>query len=226
MDNVRPPVHALVPVKSLAESKLRLANLLTPAERAKLTLTMLEDVLGNLAATPEISRVAVVSRDPDVLDLATEKNARVFSDPEPPKPGGDGLNDALMFAAKQLGDTSALMVVPADVPLVCPADYGAALDGWKGGVSAVRAQDGGTNGLLSLGADAMPYRFGSDSLEQHRAAARALELPFHIIENAVWSRDIDSPDDLIWLAEHNDQCASAEFAAQMLSAKNILKRSA
>lgn len=200
--------------------------MLTSAERAKFSLHMLEDVLANLAATAEISRVTVVSKDPDVLALATRQNAQVLLEPEPPSTGSDGLNGALMFAAQQLGDGCALMVVPADVPLVGPGDYRAALASWHHGVAAVRAHDGGTNALLSLCADAVPFRFGANSLEQHRAAAQALGLPFRLIENSVWSRDIDSPDDLVWLARHNEQCASADFAAQILTAKNILKRTA
>jgi len=222
----RPAVQALVPVKSLADSKLRLAGLLTPAERARFTLLMLDDVLANLAATAEISAVAVVSSDSDVLKLARQRNTRVLPQPFERESAADPLNNALMFAAKQLGEAGAVMIVPGDVPLVGADDYAAAIKGWLAGVVAVRAHDGGTNGLLSLGSDAMPYRFGSGSFEAHRAAAQALGLPFHAIEHPVWSRDIDSPDDVAWLAQYGDRCSSADFARQLLRAKDLLKRTA
>ena len=224
MHRSEPVVEVLVPVKSLAASKLRLAGFLTPAERAKFSLLMLGDVLANLSATATVDRVTVVSDDPDVLEFAARRHAQQFSDTQ--GNANDPLNEALTLAAAQLDDASAVMVVPADVPLVSPADYAAALSDWVEGVAVVPAHDGGTNAMINLVAEAIPFRFGPQSLEQHCVGARARGLPFQLIENPVWARDIDSPSDIAWLAEHAGRCASADFAGQLLRAKDTLKRTA
>jgi len=226
MHNGPPAVQVLVPVKPLTDSKLRLATLLTPAERAEFTLRMLEDVLANLAATPNIANVAVVSSDPDILHLARRRDARVIVEAAGSPPSADALNEALAFAAGQLPGATPLMVVPGDVPLVDSTTYAAAIEAWPDGIGAVRSHDGGTNALLSPQPGAIPYRFGAGSLELHRAVAAARQLPFHILEYPLWARDIDSPDDLVWLAQQGRRCSSAKFAEQLLVAKDILKRSA
>ena len=62
-----------IPVKSLARSKSRLARLLSPLERAALTLAMLEDVLDATLAVPGWESW-VVSPDEAVLEIAARRN--------------------------------------------------------------------------------------------------------------------------------------------------------
>jgi 2-phospho-L-lactate/phosphoenolpyruvate guanylyltransferase len=52
-------LHAIVPMKSLALAKSRLAGLLDPPERRALALAMLEDVLRAAEMAPSISRTLV-----------------------------------------------------------------------------------------------------------------------------------------------------------------------
>src|SRR5438552_11913671 len=66
-----------VPVKSLERVKGRLAPLLTPLERAALTLAMLEDVL-DAALAQETWEVWVVSPDEAALEIAARRGSRPF----------------------------------------------------------------------------------------------------------------------------------------------------
>lgn len=220
-------VRALVPVKPLQFSKLRLAELLTPAERAKLTLSMLDDVLNNLAASAAISDTVIVTRDPVVAELAKQRGVSLISESETHSPPATSLNAALTFAARQLEhETGGLLIVPGDVPLVAAGEYTAAIEAWAGDVVAVAAQDGGTNALLSRLEDAMPYCFGPNSIAHHRSAAAERGLEFNVLSSNTWSRDIDVPADVVWLAQQSDGFASVRFAKRTLRAKAQLRRSA
>ncbi len=57
---------AIIPVKGLVESKSRLARSLSPEDKEKLILALLEDVLAAVKESQLFSRVLVVSPDPNV----------------------------------------------------------------------------------------------------------------------------------------------------------------
>src|SRR5260370_21670163 len=56
---------AIIPVKGLVESKSRLARSLSPEDKKKLILALLEDVLAAVKEAKVCSRVLVVSPDPN-----------------------------------------------------------------------------------------------------------------------------------------------------------------
>ena len=58
----------IVPVKDTRYSKQRLAEHLTPEQRRKLALTMLEDVLDAVAPVQDEARLVLVTIDPDVIE--------------------------------------------------------------------------------------------------------------------------------------------------------------
>src|SRR3990172_10490016 len=96
-------IAAVVPVKRLDEAKGRLSVLLTPDERRRLALAMLEDVLRALQAVPRIDLVAVVSPDAGALDGATALGAEPLAE----QPLVRGVNQALGRAAAVLADQGA-----------------------------------------------------------------------------------------------------------------------
>ncbi|MBX7252927.1 MAG: hypothetical protein K1X50_13175, partial [Candidatus Promineofilum sp.] len=83
------PTVAVIPVKTLHDSKRRLAHLLTADERAGLIGRFLDDLLLTLSAAPGIDRTLVVTCDPDVVRLARRHGAEVLLEP-----AADGLNAA------------------------------------------------------------------------------------------------------------------------------------
>ena len=73
----------VLPVKSLDDTKARLSPVLGPAERAALTLAMLEDVLDASLAVPGWE-TWVLSPDETVLEVAATRGAITLVEDEPP----------------------------------------------------------------------------------------------------------------------------------------------
>ncbi len=61
---------AVIPVKSLATAKSRLAGVLTPDQRRRLVLAMLRNVLSACAASERLEGACVVTGDDEVADTA------------------------------------------------------------------------------------------------------------------------------------------------------------
>ena len=203
-------IYSIIPIKPLAHAKQRLAPLLTASERQALVVAMLDDVLATLRATPVVDRIGVISRDPTVLALAAGRGA------EPLHDEADDLNGALAQAARHAvaSGATAMLILPADVPLVTPAEIAAlvaALNGHPGAVLAP-ARDGGTNALLASPPDVLPFLIGPGSLARHLAAAQARGVVAHVVRLPGLELDIDHPEDLLALA-----VAPGERDAQQLA---------
>ena len=107
------------PSRRSADAKRRLAPALAPSERRRLVLTMLEDVLALLGEVPGITRVLVVTPDPEVAAAAASHGAGIVSEDGP-----SDLNAAVrrgLAHARSQGAERAL-VIPADVPLATQAE--------------------------------------------------------------------------------------------------------
>jgi 2-phospho-L-lactate guanylyltransferase len=180
-----------IPVKSLARSKSRLARILSPLERAALTLAMLEDVLDASLAVPGWESW-VVSSDEAVLEIAARRRAHPVPEAKPP----------LAAAVRQAEDDAmkrgmdALAVVPADLPLLSAAALADALHTLGPVVVAPSADRRGTNFLLRRPPRVMPARFGGDSFPRHLEGARARGLPVSVVEWPELTFDLDMEEDL------------------------------
>ncbi|HET8629475.1 MAG TPA: 2-phospho-L-lactate guanylyltransferase [Thermomicrobiales bacterium] len=189
---------AVVPVKTLAGTKSRLAAALDPGERRALTLATLRDVLAALDR-PGVAARLVVSVDPAALDAARTAGALAL----PERPGG-GLNAALEQARdrEEVGRADALLVVLGDLPLLAGADVSALLALADRPGTAVLAPDRhetGTNALLLRPPAALPFAFGAGSLARHRALAAARGLAVREYRAPGTALDLDTPDDLALL---------------------------
>ena len=185
-----------VPVKSLEEAKRRLSRVLSPTERAVVTLAMLEDVLDACQAQ-EGWEVWVVSRDEAALEVAVRRGVR------PVEEKGRSLLEAIRQAELHMrGRWSSLAVVLADLPFLTPAALGRALSlATKTGVlAAPAASDGGTNLLVRRPPTAIPARFGRSSFARHRGEAYRLGVTFQEVRIPELSFDLDRPPDLAQVA--------------------------
>lgn len=186
-------LHAIVPVKALERAKSRLAGVLTPPERRMLVTEMLGRVLAALGQPP-VARAWVVSADPVVLALAAARGATPL--PE----AAAGLNSALEYArlAARAAGADALVVLPADVPLVAPGDV-RALAGLLALADVALAPDTagrGTNALaLRAGAD-LPFAFGEGSAERHLQLAAARGLAARLYHSPSLALDVDDQPSL------------------------------
>ncbi|NNJ08839.1 2-phospho-L-lactate guanylyltransferase [Chloroflexales bacterium ZM16-3] len=190
-------IHAVVPVKALARAKSRLAEQLSPAERHDLVLEMLGRVLATLLACrgAALAEVWVISADPEVLFLAESAGAHTMFDH-----AGD-LNGALEQARSALKgeDAAAMLVIPADVPLITPGDVAALARTLAAGADVAMATDrhgDGTNALgLRLPSD-LPFRFGERSAGLHLAEADARDMLAQVYWSPTLALDVDDPESL------------------------------
>ncbi len=205
-------IWALVPAKTLGEAKGRLADALDQSERRLLALAMLEDVLATLRAVPAIDAVSVVSPDSEVSALSERMGATPIAESANVR----GINQALKRAVSVMSPRpDTLLVVPADLPEITPADVEELLDALpERGVAGAPSKDGGPSALALRPPDVIPFRFGPDSFAEHQAEAKRAGVPMAVVSSGSWMRDVDSPDDLRELLLH-----PAETATQRLLTK-------
>jgi 2-phospho-L-lactate guanylyltransferase len=178
----------LVPVKSFADAKVRLAPALAPADRARLAREMAAAVVLASAPLP----VAVVCDDREVATWARRLGALVVWEP------GRGLNGAVEAGVEQLGRAGVRRVVVAHGDLPHAAGL-AALAGEAGetGVLLVsdRRRDGTNVASIPTGAG-FRFSYGPGSFARHQAEAARLGLAVTVVDNPLLAFDVDVPDDL------------------------------
>lgn len=183
-----------IPIKSLERSKRRLKPVLSPVERAALSLAMLEDVLDATLAVRGWHTV-VVSPDEVALETAARRSAEPLPERRP------GLREAVLQVEREAlrRACSSLAVLLADVACVTPGALSEALE-TLGPVVAAAGSDGGTTMLLRRPPRCIPAQFGPGSLERHRAAAASRGLPFVEVRRHELALDLDEPKDLVAFA--------------------------
>jgi FO synthase len=213
-------IAAVVPVKRIDAAKQRLAHVLAPELRAALALAMLRDVLdalarvrypvvpakagtqGNGTSLPldprlrggdeERLRVIVATADPEAEAIARAYGAAISH-----AAADESHSAAVAAVARALAaEQTAMLTLPADVPLIEPEDI-ARLIALAPGFAIVPARDGlGSNAMLLAPADAVPLTFGGASFPRHMAAARARGIEPRSIALPRIALDIDTEDDL------------------------------
>jgi len=187
---------AIIPVKPLRRGKSRLAGVLSEDERALLNYTMLSSTLKILAEVPEIAERLVVSRDPAALALAREYGARTLQED-----GSPGLNTALRRATvvAQVYSAGGVLILPADLPLISPADVAELISHTNKPPVVVIAPDrrsDGTNALLSSPAGLIDYHFGPNSFHKHVQQAEKAGVRIEVCTLFSLGLDLDLPEDL------------------------------
>lgn len=198
---------AIVAVNARARCKTRLGALLGPGRRVALARAMLERVLGAVCSAPVVDSVLVVSPERD----------RVANDIPVIQDAGLDLNaafDAGRRVARDRGAT-ALLLLPADLPLLRPVDLCRLVQtGRRGRVAIAPDRHGrGTNGLY-LPADA-PFvlRFGTESCVRHQAESRRLGLTVELVRSPGLQADLDTAEDMPALLAHRRGSAALALAA-------------
>lgn len=181
---------ALVPIKSRADCKSRLAGSLSPAGRLEVVREMARRVLAALDAAPSVERVAVVTPERDSLP----GNVLILEDP------GHGLNAALDAARRELVARGAreLVVLHADLPLVTVDDIEllVAKGRTAGFALATDVESSGTNALFLGRPAAFRFRFGADSRRLHLEEAARLGLCPEVVRTTGLEFDLDRGEDL------------------------------
>lgn len=178
-----------VPVKSLERAKGRLAGVLTPLERAAITLAMLEDVLDGCLAIPGW-QTWVISPDEAVLEVSARRRARPIAEEAP------GLNAAVRQVEGLAAGADAFAVVLGDLPLLTADALGGALRTLGPVIAVPSASDGGTNVLVRRPPVVISTRFGTQSFRKHRDAAEVRGIPFAEVRDPALAYDLDRPEDV------------------------------
>jgi 2-phospho-L-lactate guanylyltransferase len=189
-------VRAIVlPVKSLDESKGRLTPVLSPLERAALTLAMLEDVMDATLAMPGWE-TWVVSPDETVLEIAARRGAASIVEERPPL--ANAIRQVEVDATERGAD--ALAVLLPDTPFATAVALTRALHTLGPVVLAPATDETGTNFLLRRPPDAIASEFGPDSYRRHLEAAAEADIPVAVISAHELAFDVDDPSDILTLA--------------------------
>ena len=178
--------HVLVPVKRLDEAKTRLADVLSPAERAELTQELLAHVLATVSAA-EVGPVTVVSSE-EALSLDGFDR---FDDE------GLAWNDALAAAMGGV-DEPVVAVIAADLPLLAPEEVRCLVTATpERGLAIARARDGGTNAVAMRPPGLLATQFGEpQSAALHERSTWAAGADAHVLDLPGLAFDVDTPADL------------------------------
>lgn len=217
---------ALIPVKTLALAKSRLAVHLSPQQRETLVLDMLYHVVHTLCESDVFEQVYVVSADSRILELVQHWGVEALRETRA------GHNPALSAAAltilertawrhgaystwtilrqqdrlekaeisriTQLFANEGLLTISADLPLITQEDIRALIqEAEQHQLVLVSSSDGtGTNALLTRPPLAIPYLFGINSLSAYIRAARAHHITYTLYHNTHLAFDVDTPEDI------------------------------
>jgi 2-phospho-L-lactate/phosphoenolpyruvate guanylyltransferase len=189
----------LIPLKSFNHAKARLASMMTRRERSALAAHMALGVMQAAAPLPTF----VVCDDDDVADWATEHGAHPIVREAP------GLSAAVQSGVAEMAARGIdhLVVAHGDLPFAAAAPGALAQLVVPGEVRLVTdSRRDGTN-VVSLPAGlGWRFAYGTGSCERHVAEAERLGLTIEVIEDPVFSVDLDVPDDItaVWALLKSD----------------------
>lgn len=196
----RQSTWAIIPVKSLNESKRRLANVLSATERADLIHRFLTRTLAALNQSELIDRILVVSSDEQVLATAHLHGAELLVET-----AVHGLNPAVSQAAHFAAEAgaSAVLILPADLPFIQTEDVAIMVrEGMNGRHPSPHLticsddKGKGSNALFISPPVPFTFHYGPDSFAQHVQEAAQRGLAVHIIQNEPNLKfDLDTEED-------------------------------
>ena len=208
-----------LPVKSLAETKSRLEPVLTPLERAALTLAMLEDVLDVTLGLPGWESW-VISPDEAVLEIAMERGAHAITEDKPPL-----ANAIHQVEEEAIGrGVDHLAVLLPDTPLVTAPSLTGALHTLGPVVLAPSLDESGTNLLVRRPPRAIEARFGTDSYRRHLERAAESDTPVSVVEIPEIAFDLDLPGDILTVLDAAKPGRTLQACRQMDVAARIPTR--
>jgi 2-phospho-L-lactate guanylyltransferase len=186
---------AILPIKSFADAKHRLASELTPGPRRALAEAMFSDVLTALRRARGVDDILVVTMDHGAQQIAGGHGAIVLDDTE------EGHNEAAVRGIEYAieAEYGRVLLVPGDCPALDPT----ALDRLIGepfeapSVMIMPDRHGtGTNALLLTPPGAIAPSFGSGSRERHVSVAHAAGASVQVRDVPGLTLDVDTPEDL------------------------------
>lgn len=223
---------ALLPLKSFANAKQRLSDVLTPEERAGLFQAMVQDVLKVLQLHPDIENTLIVSDDTAARELAQSYGADFLFEPTFNNSWAAGekrLNAAIQAGVNELAarGTDEVMIIHGDLPLISTSEISQLIRSHRqqGAFALTIAPDThgvGSNCLLCTPAAGFTYCFGKNSFANHVSQANQLGMSLQTITLPGVGCDIDTPADLLTLINRAEQ-HSTSHTLRYLSTHGLLE---
>lgn len=216
---MRDGTYAVIPVKSFASAKGRLAPILSSAERHSLARFMLEDVIDAVEGACNLAGWCIVTADSDAAAIAESYGGEVVAES-----GEFGHSPAIHAAIDALESRAGgILVIPADIPHLPSTTIDAVVGVTDDdAVTLVPAlHDGGTNLLAVRPCNVFPPLFGPDSFNRHRAAALRRGITPRIFNCPMAGYDLDRPRDLIRFLAMRSWTRAHEFLAQLDIAERL-----
>jgi 2-phospho-L-lactate guanylyltransferase len=184
-------ICAIVAVKKLSRSKLRLTKSLKPNERQDLTQKILRHVLK--IVTKSIKEVLVIGSDEEIKKISSEYEVTFEKDKTSSLNGA--IDQAIRKCIKNKHD--AILLVAGDLPLLSNQDLKQLINSIDDeSVVICPSKDCGTNTLFLRPPKAIPVHFGVNSLEKHLKEAVNRNRKFRIFWSLGFAFDVDVPEDL------------------------------
>jgi len=180
----------VVPVRAFTDGMARLAEVLSPSERAELGRDLAARVVEAAAGHP----VVVVSSAPEVRAWAAERSLACIDDPG----SLDGAATAGVAWCAAQGCARAV-VLHADLPRVRAGSLAALTRDAGAPVAAIvpcRRGDGTPAISIPVRATGFVFAYGPGSYRRHAAAARAAGLGVRAVRDPDLAADLDLPEDL------------------------------
>ncbi|MEO6396982.1 MAG: 2-phospho-L-lactate guanylyltransferase [Tepidiformaceae bacterium] len=214
-------ITALVPVKPPTASKARLAEILSPDERAALARVTFRTVAEALFG----ASVPCVILTPNALHAAEVTQGRAAIIEEDPVLNGLNAQLEWALAGDALAGSDAVLILHADLPLATAGAIRRLLAAAKelpAGVTMVESADGGTNAMVLPMPLALPLSYGRNSHQQHREAAAAARFATLSLVSPDLALDLDTAADIHTLLQSAAGRKSA--AGQLLLGMGIDSR--
>ena len=196
---------ALLPVKSLHQTKSRLGGVLLPHERAALTLQLLERTLGLLQTVPLIEETAVISQDPIVAKMAETFGCCWLAEPT-----GSGLNGAVTagVALAVKNKATHCLILPSDLPFLAGHElmkFVTLAETAVGQPTVFLCSDQrrqGTNAMILPTGTAFRFGYGRNSFYHHQEETTRLGLACQIVQLPSLQFDLDTEQDYIFYTKN------------------------
>ena len=201
----------LIPVKS-SGAKSRLAPILSLPARRELEFLLLAGVLRALSEAELLAETYVITSDPQILRLAAGSGASVVEESK-----DQGVNAAVEAGVRALGRPAKVLVLPSDLPLLRASEvkHLMRLSELLRVVIAPSASFNGTNALLFPPNAGFALSYDRDSFWNHIRGSSRQGLSVAVSSEPGLTFDLDSPEDLRFLAKLRTRSSAAEFARRV-----------
>ncbi len=186
-------LRAVIPMKPLAQCKLRLAPVLDATQRAQLALAMLETVAAGARDADGICEVIVLGGDSRIQEVCRRLGVTWQTDP------AGGLNAALqsIYDTGRHAALDGMLYLAGDLPALDTSDVDAMLGALEGRDVVLGAgARGGTNAIALRRGLRFRFELGEDSLARHQTQVDRLGLRWRLHEAPAIYADLDTPSDI------------------------------